>query len=302
MKLNRDLTILLLKQFPPLNLCDPLAGSGIRAIRFAKELKYISIVANDMDKKAFNLIKKNMKHNKVNFKVCNEDANLLLLKSKGFDYIDLDVFGSPNPFLDAAIRRLSRKGILAVTATDTACLSGSSPKACIRKYWAKPIRNENMHELGLRILIRKVQLIGAQYDRAFIPIFSYSKDHYMRVFFRNVKGKHHIDNLLEMHGSLEAGPLWLGLLWDHKLVEAMDKQADIKLLKIFKDESAVETVGYYDIHKFAKKHKIGIPRKEILLKAIQKIGFKVSETHFSPEGIRSDIDEKSLKRIIQSLV
>jgi tRNA (guanine26-N2/guanine27-N2)-dimethyltransferase len=255
-----------------------------------------------MDKKAFNLIKKNMKHNKVNFKVCNEDANLLLLKSKGFDYIDLDVFGSPNPFLDAAIRRLSRKGILAVTATDTACLSGSSPKACIRKYWAKPIRNENMHELRLRILIRKVQLIGAQYDRAFIPIFSYSKDHYMRVFFRNVKGKQHVDKLLEMHGSLEAGPLWLGLLWDHKLVEAMDKQADIKLLKIFKDESAVETVGYYDIHKFAKKHKIGIPRKEILLKAIQKIGFKVSETHFSPEGIRSDIDEKSLKRIIQSLV
>ena len=39
MQLNRDITILLLEQFPPMNLCDPLAASGIRAIRFAKELK-----------------------------------------------------------------------------------------------------------------------------------------------------------------------------------------------------------------------------------------------------------------------
>ena len=42
MKINRDITLLLLQQFPPMNLCDPLAASGIRSIRFAKELKYKS--------------------------------------------------------------------------------------------------------------------------------------------------------------------------------------------------------------------------------------------------------------------
>ena len=52
MELNRDITILLLQQFPPMNLCDPLAASGIRSIRFAKELKYKSITSNDMNKKA----------------------------------------------------------------------------------------------------------------------------------------------------------------------------------------------------------------------------------------------------------
>ena len=45
---------------------------------------------------------------------------LAILHSKGFDYIDLDPFGSPNIFLDSAVKRLGRNGILAVTATDTA--------------------------------------------------------------------------------------------------------------------------------------------------------------------------------------
>ena len=41
-----------------------------------------------------------------------------------------------------------------------------------------------MHEIGLRILIRRVQLAGSVYDKALIPILSYSKEHYMRVFFK----------------------------------------------------------------------------------------------------------------------
>src|SRR3989338_1247899 len=173
MKLNRDISILLLQQFPPMNICDLLAGTGIRAIRMAKELKHKSIAANDNNKKAVDLIKKNMGCNKVKFKVYNEDANLFLLSSKGFDYIDVDPFGSSNPFLDAAIKRVSRDGILAVTNTDTAALTGTYQKTCIRKYWAVPKRDYMMHETGLRILIRKVQLIGMQYEKALIPVFSY---------------------------------------------------------------------------------------------------------------------------------
>ena len=46
-----------------------------------------------------------------------------------------------------------------------------------------------MHETGIRILIRKIQLIGAQYNKALTPIFSYSKEHYFRVFLKCEKGK-----------------------------------------------------------------------------------------------------------------
>jgi tRNA (guanine26-N2/guanine27-N2)-dimethyltransferase len=39
-----------------------------------------------------------------------------------YQWVDLDPFGSPIQFLDAALQSLSRTGVLEVTATDTACL------------------------------------------------------------------------------------------------------------------------------------------------------------------------------------
>ena len=37
------------------------------------------------------------------------------------------------------------------------------------------VRNHMMHELGLRILIRKIQLQGAQFDKALIPCLRITK-------------------------------------------------------------------------------------------------------------------------------
>jgi tRNA (guanine26-N2/guanine27-N2)-dimethyltransferase len=303
MKFNRDITILLLKQFAPMQLCDPLAGTGIRAIRFARELKYKAIVANDLSKASYSLIRKNMRYNKVHFELHNEDASMLLLKSKGFDYIDLDVFGSPNFVLDAAVKRISRDGILAVTATDTACLSGTFPKTCQRKYWAKPLKNELMHELGLRILIRKVQLVAAQYDKALTPIFSYFHEHYFRVFLQCHKGKSHVDALLQKHGCFkEAGPLWLGQLWDKRLVAKMNDPEHNKFLEIIKKEAAIDTIGFYHLSKFVKRNKLkAVPRKELILSEIKKQGYKAAETHFNPEALRTDMPEEKLIELISKL-
>ncbi|MBW2989179.1 tRNA (guanine(26)-N(2))-dimethyltransferase [Candidatus Woesearchaeota archaeon] len=306
MKLNRDMTVLLLQQFPPMNLCDPLAGSGIRSIRFARELKYKSITANDLNERAVALIKKNMKLNKVSFRIYNKDANMMILGSKGFDFIDLDVFGCPNFMLDSSVNRISRGGILAVTATDTSALAGTYPKACLRKYWAVPLRNELMHEIGLRILIRKVQLIGSQYNKALTPIFSYSKEHYMRVFLKCEKSKEKTDIILKQHGFFEGiGPIWKGSLWDRKLVKKMldsnkTKEND-KFLSTINEESGISSIGFYDLHRIAKRYNLHIPKKEELIKKLKKKGYKASNTHFSGKGIRSDISLEKLKKLIRSL-
>src|SRR3989338_11039884 len=237
MGLNRDISILLLNSLNKKNMqiCDLLAASGVRSIRFLKELnknKIKKIIINDYDKKSIRLIKYNLKLNDIHSKndkkiiIRNKDANFLLLSSAGFDYIDIDPFGTPNPFLDAACKRIARNGILAVTATDTSALCGTFPKVCLRKYWAIPKKNALMHETGLRILIRKIQLIGAQYEKALVPIFSYSKEHYMRVFLKNAKGKNKVDRILKIHGMLNnSGPLWLGKLWDNKLCNKMHNNA-----------------------------------------------------------------------------
>jgi len=312
MKFNRDISVLLLNSIDKnkLNIADPLAGSGIRSIRFLLELKknkIKTISINDYSINAFKSIKNNFKLNKIKIKnkiiIKNKGANLFLLNSQGFDYIDIDPFGTPNPYLDSAIKRLSRQGILALTATDTSSLSGTYLKACLRKYWAIPLRNELMHAIGLRILIRKIQLIGAQYNKALIPIFSYFKDHYIRIFLICKKSKEETDKVLKQHGMFEnSGPIWKGQLWDKKLVNKMIKNNKIeenkKFLSIIKEESKINTIGFYDLHKIAKRYKVNIPRKDELIKKLKKLGYKASETHFSGVSIKSNIGlEKLLKMI-----
>ena len=346
MKLNRDIAILLLQQFPPMHLCDPLAASGVRSIRFSKELKHKSIAINDMNKKAVKSIKNNLKFNKLNnnkkLKIYNEDTNLLLLNSKGFDYIDIDPFGTSNYYLDAAIKRLSRNGILAVTNTDTAALTGTYPKSCIRKYWAVPKLDYLMHETGLRILIRKIQLVGMQYEKALFPIFSYFKDHYFRVFFLCLKGKKICDEIALEHGMFnDAGPLWLGSLWDGKLVDGMyatlskdynekintidksnknnniiikkfnnkpinkiimnDNQNELlKFLKTIKDESKINSIGFYDLHYIAEKKKLRtMGTKTNIIKKIRNNDFKAAQTHFSGTGVRSNIPYRKLLPLLK---
>jgi len=350
MKLNRDISILLLDSIDKknMNIALPLSASGIRGIRFLKELnksKIRNISFNDYSNKAFLSIKNNLKLNKINkysiiksitnkskkqlknsiknkidekiiknnkIKIYNEDANLFLLNSKGFDYIDIDPFGTSNYYLDASIKRISRNGILAVTNTDTAALTGTYPKACIRKYWAVPKKDHRMHETGLRILIRKIQLIGMQYDKALTPIFSFFKDHYFRMFFQCVKGKKEADKITKQHGMFNyAGPLWMGNLWDNRLVNKMYssllknlmKNYNIinqnnglqKFLKMIKEESKINVVGFYDIHEIAKKRKLRIMiKKEDLIKKIKKKSYKVASTHFSGTGIRTNIPYKKL--------
>ena len=341
MSLNRDISILLLNSINKNNLqiADPLAATGIRSIRFLKELnknKIKRVYMNDYNKDAINLIKQNLALNKINYKnnqkinIKNQDANLFLLNSNGFDYIDIDPFGSPNFFIDSACKRLARDGILAVTATDTSALCGTFPKACIRKYWALPKKDAMMHETGLRILIRKIQLVASQYDKALIPIFSYSKEHYMRVFLKNIKGKNEVDEILKLHEHFNgAGPIWIGNLWDKNLVNKMynntiknkilNKNNElIKFLKIIKDESKINVVGFYDLHDicetsknqrflvprkskgFSRENKIkNMQKKAIIINKIKKLGCKASETHFSGHGIRSSIPLKTLIRILK---
>jgi tRNA (guanine26-N2/guanine27-N2)-dimethyltransferase len=323
MKHNRDISILLLNCIDKksMRVALPLAGTGVRGIRFLLEVgkgKIEHISFNDCSKDALKSIKANISlsigrklSNSLAKKIRlhNEDANLFILNSSGFDCIDIDPFGSPNPFLDAAVKRLARDGILAVTATDTAALTGTSPKACRRKYWAEPLRDEVMHETGLRILIRKVQLIGAQYEKALIPIFSYFKDHYFRVFFICRKGKKEVDGVMKQHGLFNgAGPLWGGRLWDsalankmHSLSKSMNDNALIKFLNTIKGESKIDSVGFYDIPQLVKKSKIGkIPKKDELIKKIKKQGYRAAATHFTLQGIRSDIGPEKLVTLLRS--
>ena len=325
MQLNRDMTILfILAHNKKMRAALPLAGSGVRGIRMLKECNNLieHITFNDLSTPTVKTILKNLSLNtiqKAKASVKNQDANQFLQESKGFDYIDIDPFGTPNPFLDSAIRRLSRNGILAVTATDTANLAGTNHKKCQRTYWATPLRNEHKHELGLRILIRKVQLIGMQYDRALTPLISYAKDHYMRIFFQckksseaaNAQLKDHDyfnynPKTLEFYTSLTpspthiaAGPLYTGKLFDKSLLKKMAKRNPFpniqKWLNLLANEQHM--VGFYSLPKIAKKIKLSqLPTLEKITKAT-----KTTPTHFSDMCFKGKISQKEFIKIIKTL-
>ncbi len=355
MKLNRDVSVLLLKTvgeerlaksrkegttktakaavedetakpFDGFSIGSPLAGTGIRECRFLVELErglVKELAANDYDGKAAALIRKNIELNDKGLN-CDEievsctEANKFLLDSTGFTYIDLDPFGTPNPFLDAAVKRLQRGGILAVTATDTSALAGTYPDAGRRKYWAEPMRNHLMHDVGLRILIRKAQLIAAQYEKALVPVYSYSKDHYMRVFLLNERRKKATDAVLRQHKYLHycprclgiststinsrtccgrqtqsAGPLWTGQLWDKRLARRMaavnkkwlhGRPENQKLLDLLAAEAQapVGLIGFYPLNLVRQAYRKMPLRKDVLL---ARKG--VWPTHFEANAVKA---------------
>ncbi len=332
MEENRTLSVLLLKALGKkrMRIADPLAGTGVRAIRFLKELPkgmVREMMINDNDRASIAIIRKNLRLSNVKADVSHNDANLFLLAGKGFDYIDIDPFGTPNPFLDSAARRLSRNSVLAVTATDTGPLAGTYPKACQRKYWAKPLHCPMMHELGLRILIRKIQLVGAQYDKALVPIFSYFSHHYFRVFLACSMGKNNVDEVLKQHShvlydrkttryraadspekrstrSLEpVGPLWTGSLGDARVIRKMSRLAPgSRLLQTIAAELALKTIGFYHVHELCKKNNIkNLPRHEHILAEIKKQKYKATRTHFSDLGIKTTMPFEKLVVLLSRL-
>ena len=273
MELNRDFAVLVLQVFQSenrrwLDVCEPLAGCGIRGIRFAKEVEGVKkVVVNDINLKAYMLTQKNILLNKVeNFvEAYNEDANFLLTKyaKKGgrFDVVDLDPYGSPIPYLNSALRATKSEGLLCMTATDMAVLCGIHQKACLRHYGAKPLRTEYCHELAVRILFGSVAVSAAKIDLAVEPVFCHSTDHYIRVYVKVLRGAKKADQTLrqlgyifhcfrclnrevfheifpdfklkcQVCGSLMdfSGPLWLGKLWEKEFVKKMVETVDKKIL------------------------------------------------------------------------
>jgi len=67
--------------------------------------------------------------------------------SDRFSAVDLDPYGCPSPFLDAAVQCMSDGGVLLVTCTDMAVLAGNCPETCHSKYGAVSLRIKCCHEM-----------------------------------------------------------------------------------------------------------------------------------------------------------
>ena len=308
MAFNRDVSVALFHSvIRPRKCLDAMAATGARGTRICREAPgSYHFVINDRDSLASEYIEENVRRNGLeNAEASNADLRCLL-SQEVFDYIDLDPFGTPVPFVPAALQGLSRKGILAVTATDTASLSGTHPGKCRRRYMANSQRNPFLHESGLRIIIGTIVRMAAQEDVGVTPLLCYYADHYFRLFLRTKQGAGAADASLAQLGMMsydretgerkvgegKMGPLWLGPLLDREAIEEAKIPEGLQCQErtrqhfdIWKEE--LDVPFYYETNEIAAMLKLSPPGRDELLAAMGSIG-RVSRTNFSPTGFRTD--------------
>ena len=157
--------------------------------------------------------------------------------SERFDVIDLDPYGSPAPFLDAAVQAVSEggeaslmrgrggdglqglcteqglgcwrvltagslpTGLLCVACTDMAVLAGNSGETCYSKYGAMALKSRACHEMvrGLPTLLPPPDLLGQIHPRISMTstFFVFLKNIYLFIYFFGCAGSQ-----LQQAGSL----------------------------------------------------------------------------------------------------
>lgn len=322
MEFNRDTTVLLLSCITPENYLDAMAATGVRGLRVAHETGTPAVI-NDRDPAAVAVIEENAKAIGGDIRVTCDDANRLMCTER-FDAIDLDPFGTPAPFLDAASRAAKR--YLFVTATDTAPLCGAHLKAGMRRYFATPRNTEYHAEVGLRMMMGAMAKELVKYDRGMEPVLSFAKNHYfrshVRVLGRVTAAETTMDQIgfvmqcphclyrAEQKGSLlpqshtcpycgaeteAVGPLWMGPLQDKGTIAALleklpamqfgtAKQMD-KLLRQLIAEP--ETCTFYDYHVISRNLRVSPPAMDEMIAGLNDLGHYTVRTHFAVTGIKT---------------
>jgi tRNA (guanine26-N2/guanine27-N2)-dimethyltransferase len=198
-KWNRDISVLAYKTFSTLktrdylSFADCLSGVGARGLRVGVEVPSVeSVYMNDINPIALEFARKAAELNSIQGKCYfhrSEVCSFLQSNSQGsqknrYDIVDLDPFGSPSPHLDCVLRAVNDRGMISITATDTAVLCGVYPKVCFRRYHGYPIRSEYTNEIGIRLLISLIAFTAARLDLNILPLFSHTNLHYMRTYVK----------------------------------------------------------------------------------------------------------------------
>lgn len=335
MKLNRDLTALAVKRHvdrwgSEVTYLDAMAGTGARGLRVANEAGP-RVVINDRSQTAIDLVERNLERAGLEAEVTGRDANALL-SERGFDVIDVDPFGSPAPFTDAAARSIHMHGMLCTTATDTAPLCGAHLDAGRRRYDAEPLNGEHEKEVGARILLGHLARTLARYDKAAKPLATLYNRHYFRIFVEADRGAGRADAARENLGLLlhcpdcrrnefthgvfnerecrcgaervHAGPLWTGPLHDTGFLNDLaDLNRDEKtgeLLQTLRDEAEGPPL-YYSTNLTASRAKTGPPPIREFVEALRDEGYAATRTHFDPEAVKTDAPPGEQEELMSGL-
>ena len=338
-ELNRDVTVAVLRALddgygPDLHersYLDATAATGVRGVR-AAAAGYDATLC-DRDSEAVALCERNLDRNDLSGTAVHRDANAYMHES-GHDVVDVDPFGTPVPFADAAVR--CARSVLAVTATDTAPLCGAHFDSGVRTYAAVPRNTEYHAEMGLRVLVSALVRTAARYDVAARPLLSHASDHYARTYLELETGAtpanaavddlghlHHCPECLRREAergpiadppgtcpncdggqTLTAGPVWLGDLHDDAFVGAARARVDDETGTADRARDLLGTLEreldrptHYDQHRLCERWGRPATAMEEFLDALRADGHAASRTHYGGTTFETDADVATIREV-----
>ena len=335
MELNRDITVAVLRTYqerePRVSTyLDAMAASGIRGVRAAAE--GYDVTCCDIDSEAVELARENLARNDLSGSTVERNVNALLHESM-FDVVDLDPFGTPIPFADAAFS--SARNLVCVTATDTAPLCGAHLQSGIRKYSAVPQNTDYHPEMGLRTLLSALIRTAARYDVAAQPICSHVSRHYARTYLELDHRATEADSLLEQLGFvhhcedclarrhefghhpqsmpetcpacgssriLTAGPLWLGPVAESEFVGSVRRQLSPEMDTASRAdrllstvESELDTPTHYDQHRLTKLWGVPANAMDEFIQDLTDAGYEASQAHYSGTAFKTEATVEQIR-------
>ncbi|MFW5937341.1 MAG: tRNA (guanine(26)-N(2))-dimethyltransferase [Halanaeroarchaeum sp.] len=320
-QLNRDLTIATLRAYRDREpraktYFDATAASGVRGVRAAADGWDVEMA--DVDPDAVELCRANLDRNDLAGVVHYQDANAVLQDAETvFDVTDLDPFGSPIPFADAAFA--NTRDLVAVTATDTAPLCGAHFESGKRRYSAVPRNTEYHPEMGLRILLSALARTAARYDVGVAPVLSHVSDHYVRTYLDLSHRASDANDAIEAMGHVyhcpeclhrewdrgltadppgecvvcgsdqivTAGPVWLEQTHEPAFVQAVRGELDDTLETTSRADRVLDRLAseldvpmHFDQHRLYKRWTEPAIAMDEFLGTLREAGFEASRTHY----------------------
>jgi len=344
---NRDLTVLALRAYQKMGgrtrtFVEPLSGICVRSIRALLESNADDMMAyaSDIDPLAAEYCRKNAELNGLRTRLFSErsDARMFLLRmdSEGVpvDSLDIDPYGSPIYYFDSAIKSIGKEALVSITATDLGALTGRYKDVGMRRYCANLTASQFSKEVGARVLIGSFVRTASYLERDAEPLFSFYREHYLKVIFRVRRSRSGAVRSSEQLGficideegtyissapvgilpqgncSAMLGPLWIGQLWDKDFVKRIKEEASIsdfilpetkKGINEIAEEMEVKAVGYYNLYEMSSQLKVNVPPFSRLIEVLREMGYLAGRTHFDKKGIKTNAPASAVREAILQL-
>lgn len=327
------------KQQGCLRVLEVMAGSGVRSLRYYLESDADFVWVNEGNYQLSSLLQQNIQQTikSDRCRLTHWDAHRVFFdcfnRRDYYDLVDVDCFGTAAPYLSTMLWATKIDGLMYLTSTDGRTLAGRIPDKSLQAYGAYPRSHPALQEQALRVIIGSVAQQAGTKGMGVEPVFSLFAGETYRVMFRLIR---HANLTAENYGFLGychqcgdyqtiswrklgkavcpcdnsltvSGAMWLGALHDRSYLLAMQEFARglqwhsiVKLLSTMESEAELPPY-FFTLQEIGKRGKLDLPKRSLIIAALQDRGYRASATHINAEAIKTDADIHTCMAIAKAL-